>query len=201
MIYLEIDPYNPEPKLIRRVVNLLKDGGVIIYPTDTVYGLGCDLMNKSAIERVYKIKKMPKGKPLSFICPDLKNIADYAQVSNTAYKLMKRLIPGPYTFILPATTLVPRQIVPNRRTVGIRVPDNEICLALVNALGSPLISTSVPQEKNEILSDPVSLEKHLGDKVDLIIDGGVLASELSTVIDFTGREPEIVREGKGIEAI
>lgn len=201
MIYLEIDPYNPEPKLIKRVVNLLKDGGVIIYPTDTVYGLGCDLMNKSAIERVYKIKKMPKGKPLSFICPDLKNIADYAQVSNMAYKLMKRLIPGPYTFILPATTIVPRQIVPNRRTVGIRVPDNEICLALVNALGSPLISTSVPQEKNEILSDPVSLEKHLGDKVDLIIDGGLLASELSTVIDFTGREPEIVREGKGIEAI
>lgn len=114
---------------------------------------------------------------------------------------MKRLIPGPYTFILPATTLVPRQIIPNRRAVGIRVPDNEICLALVRELGTPLITTSVSLAKNEILSNPVEIEKHLGDKVDLIIDGGVLASELSTVIDFTEREPVIVREGKGIEAI
>ena len=192
---------NPNPRQIRSIVEVLQDGGIIIYPTDTVYGLGCSLMNKSAIERIYRIKKMPKGKPLSFICPDLKNIADFAQVSNSAYKLMKRLIPGPYTFILPATTLVPRQIIPNRRAVGIRVPDNEICLALVRELGTPLITTSVSLAKNEILSNPVEIEKHLGDKVDLIIDGGVLASELSTVIDFTEREPVIVREGKGIEAI
>jgi tRNA threonylcarbamoyl adenosine modification protein (Sua5/YciO/YrdC/YwlC family) len=197
IMLLEIDPYNPDHKLIRKVVHSLKEGEVIAYPTDTVYGLGCDMLNKDAIEKIYRLKKIPRYKPLSIISADLKEISVFAHVSNLAYKLMKRVIPGPYTFILPATKNVPRIMLTNQRTVGIRVPDNEICLTLVRELGNPLISSSASVASEEILSDPVEIEHKFGKDINLIIDGGSLISELSSVIDLTGLTPKIVREGKG----
>jgi tRNA threonylcarbamoyl adenosine modification protein (Sua5/YciO/YrdC/YwlC family) len=195
---LEIDPYNPEHKPIRKVIHILKEGGVIAYPTDTVYGIGCDMMNKEAIEKIYRLKKMPRYKPLSLICADLKEISVFAHVSNLAYKLMKRVIPGPYTFILPATRNVPRLLLTHQRTVGIRIPDNEICLTLVRELGNPLINSSAADAKEQnILSDPAEIEAGFGNEISLIIDGGTLISELSSVIDLTGLTPRIIREGKG----
>ncbi|MCL5037951.1 MAG: L-threonylcarbamoyladenylate synthase [Chloroflexi bacterium] len=195
--YLEIDPYNPEHKLIRKVVHMLRQGAVIAYPTDTVYGIGCDLHSKESIDRIYRIKKMPKHKPLSLLCADLSDIASYAHVGNASYKLMKRLIPGPYTFILPVTRMVPRTLLPKRRTLGIRVPDNQVVQAIIKELANPLINTSASLDQKEILSDPAEIERTFGDQLDLIIDGGVLPNELSTVVDLTAPEPEIVREGKG----
>lgn len=194
---LEIDPQNPPPKMIRRVLEVLKKGGIIAYPTDTIYGMGCDIFNKDAIEKVYRLKKMPHYKPLSFICSDLKDISRYAQVSNSAYKTMKRLIPGPYTFILQATRFVPKVMLTRRRTVGIRVPANEICLAIVRGFGNPIITTTASVSKDEILSDPVQIDQKFGHGLDLIIDGGVLVSEPSTVVDLTEAAPRIIREGKG----
>jgi len=194
---VEIDPDNPQMMNIKHIVKILKNGGLIAYPTDTIYGIGCDLFNKSAIEKVYQIKKMPRYKPLSFICADLKDISVYAQVSNTAYKIMKRLIPGPYTFILSATRMVPKIMLTKRRTVGIRVPDNNICLSIVRELGNPIISTSASVSKEEILSDPVEIENTFGHSIDIVIDGGVLVSEPSSMIDFTESAPKVIREGKG----
>jgi tRNA threonylcarbamoyl adenosine modification protein (Sua5/YciO/YrdC/YwlC family) len=194
---IEIDPDNPQIMNIRHVVKVIQNGGLIAYPTDTIYGIGCDLFNKAAIEKVYQIKKMPRYKPLSFICADLKDISVYAQVSNTAYKMMKRLIPGPYTFILNATRMVPKIMLTKRRTVGIRVPENNICLSIVKELGNPIISTSASVMKDEIMSDPVEIENAFGHSIDIIIDGGVLISEPSSMIDFTESTPKVVREGKG----
>jgi tRNA threonylcarbamoyl adenosine modification protein (Sua5/YciO/YrdC/YwlC family) len=194
---VEIDAENPQQKTIRRVVEVIKDGGLIAYPTDTIYGIGCDIFNKSSIEKVYQIKKMPRYKPLSFICADLKDISRYAQVSNTAYKVMKRLIPGPYTFILAATRVVPKIMLTRRRTVGIRVPDNRICLSIVEELGNPIISTSASVTEDELMSDPLDIETKFGHSLALVIDGGVLVSEPSSMIDLTETSPRVVREGKG----
>ena len=140
---ISLDPDNPEIWYLIDAIDVIRKGGVMAYPTDTVYGLGCDLFDKKAIERIYQIKKMPKRKPLSFICSDLKHISEYAHISNKAYRLMKRLLPGPYTFILPATHKVPRLMLTKRRTVGIRIPDNKICMELLAQLGNPIISTSL----------------------------------------------------------
>ena len=194
---LTVDTHEPEVKLVRRAVEILRRGGIIAYPTDTVYGIGCDLFNKKAIERVYQIKRIPKYKQLSFICSDLKEISHYAQVGNFAYRMMKRLLPGPYTFLLAATRIVPKMMLTKRRTVGIRVPDNEILLSIVRELGNPIISTSASLYKDEILSDPDEIEKNFGPSLDLIIDGGKLVSELSSVVDLSGEPPIIIREGKG----
>lgn len=194
---ISLDRDNPEYWYLHDAVDILRDGGVIAYPTDTVYGLGCDLLNKNAIEKVYRIKKMPRRKPLSFICSDLKHIAEFARVSNTAYRLMKRLVPGAYTFILPATHNVPRTMLTKQRTVGIRVPDNKICHELVSNLGNPIISTSLSVEEDEYISDPFNIYDEYGDQLDVVIDGGPLKSELSTIIDLTDKYPVIVREGKG----
>lgn len=194
---LRINPENPQPRLIRRVVEVLQKGGVIAYPTDTVYGLGCSLYNKKGIERIYTIKRSEKDRPFSFICADLKDISLYAKVSNYAYKTMKRLLPGPYTFILEGTKLVPRIMLTRRRTAGIRVPNNPICLALVRELGHPIISTSASLPGGEIFYDPAEIDSRLGRVLDLVIDGGVVASEPSSVIDLTGDLPVIVRRGKG----
>ena len=139
---LEINPQNPQQRKINQAVQVLNRGGVIAYPTDTIYGIGCDIMNKKAIERVYQIKRWPKNKPFSFLCSDLKNISQYAKVSNYAYKTMKRLLPGPYTFILEGSKQVPKMMLTKRKTAGIRVPDNAICLSLVHAMGNPLLSTT-----------------------------------------------------------
>jgi tRNA threonylcarbamoyl adenosine modification protein (Sua5/YciO/YrdC/YwlC family) len=192
-----INPSNPQKRLIDKAVDLLKEGGVIAYPTDTIYGFGCDMYNKKAIQRIYQIKKRDPQKPFSFICSDLKNISLYAQVTNQAYKIMKRCLPGPYTFILPGTKLVPKIMTTKRKTVGIRVPDNNICLALVRTLGNPIISTSVGFSGREALSDPSLIEETFGAQIDLTIDGGLLANHPSTIISLINEEVEVIREGLG----
>jgi tRNA threonylcarbamoyl adenosine modification protein (Sua5/YciO/YrdC/YwlC family) len=196
---LRIHPVNPEPRHIARATEILKAGGVVIYPTDTVYGMGCSVENKNAIEKVYLIKRQRQDKPFSFVCADLTHISEYAHVSNAAFKLMKRLIPGPYTFILPAARMkhLPKILVSKRRTVGIRVPDSPVTLALVRSLGHPILSTSVTTDDGEILNDPALIAEHFRNRVELILDGGVLVSEPSTVIDLTTDTPTILREGAG----
>jgi tRNA threonylcarbamoyl adenosine modification protein (Sua5/YciO/YrdC/YwlC family) len=196
-MYLAINNQNPQTRLIRKAVEIMRDGGVIIYPTDTVYGLGCALFNKKGIDKIYEIKRRNRKQPLSFVCADLKDISRYARVSDFAYKTMKRLLPGPYTFILEASRLVPKIILPKRLTTGIRVPDNQICLSLVRELGQPIISTSVTTEDGEVLSDPSEIKEKFGKRVDLIIDGGILASEPSSVISLVDDIIEIIRVGNG----
>jgi tRNA threonylcarbamoyl adenosine modification protein (Sua5/YciO/YrdC/YwlC family) len=196
-MYLAINSQNPQMRLIRKAVDILRDGGVIIYPTDSVYGLGCALFNKKGIDRIYEIKRRNRKQPLSFVCADLKDISRYARVSDFAYKTMKRLLPGPYTFVLEASRLVPKVILPKRLATGIRVPDNEICLSLVRELGQPIISTSVTTEDGEILSDPADIKEKFGKRVDLIIDGGILASQPSSVISLVDDIIEIIRVGHG----
>lgn len=194
---LSINSQNPQMRLIKKAVDVLRDGGVIIYPTDTVYGLGCDLSNKKGIEKIYEIKKRNKKQPLSFICSDLKHISQYAKVTDYAYKTMKRLLPGSYTFILEASRLVPKIILPKRPTTGIRVPDNNICLAMVRELGQPIISTSVKTEEGDDLGNPYVIQEYWGKQVDLIIDGGNIVPEPSSVISLVDDYIEIIRIGKG----
>ena len=194
---LDIIADNPDQRQINLAVAILQGGGIICYPTDTVYGLGASIRNKGAIEQIDRIKKIANNKLLSFICKDLKDIALYAHVSNPAYKIMRRCLPGPYTFILPATSKAPKRLFQKRRTVGIRVPDNKLCYTLVNQLGTPIISTSVPAGPDEILNDPYEIERRIGDKIDLILNGGILVSRPSTVVDLTEFEPKIIREGAG----
>lgn len=195
---IKINSQNPQMRLIRRAVEVLQNGGVIAYPTDTVYGFGCSLYNKKAIERIYQIKRSEKNRPFSFICADLKDISLYSKVSNYGYKTMKRLLPGPYTFILEGTKLVPKiMLTPKRKTAGIRVPNHPIALALVQELGHPIISTSATLPGGEILYDPADIDQKVGKLLDLIVDGGILVSEPSSVIDLTEDVPKIVRQGKG----
>ncbi|MBN1473303.1 MAG: threonylcarbamoyl-AMP synthase [Syntrophaceae bacterium] len=194
---ISINSQNPQMRLIKKAADVLRDGGVIIYPTDTVYGLGCGLSNKKGIERIYELKKRNKKKPLSFVCSDLKHISQYAKVTDYAYKTMKRLLPGAYTFILEASRLVPKIILPKRSTTGIRVPDNQICLALIKELGEPIISTSVKTAQGESLSDPCLIKENFNRAVDLIIDGGIIMPEPSSVISLVDDNIEILRIGKG----
>jgi len=188
---LTINQENPQQRLIRRVVDVLENGGLIAYPTDTFYGIGCDLMNKKGIQQIYRLKNRPLKKPFSIICDSLKEISRYAKVSNYAYKTMRRLLPGPYTFILDGTKLVPKIMLTKRNTVGIRVPDNNICLDIVRTLGRPIISTSAG------IDDPYKIEETHGHVLDVVIDGGPMHPEPSSVVALTGDVPEIIREGKG----
>lgn len=188
---LSINPDDPQKRLISKVVEVLDKGGLIIYPTDTFYGIGCDVFNKRSIRRIYQLKKRPLSKPFSFICANLKDISLYAQVSNDAYRIMKRTLPGPYTFVLEGTRLVPRLMLTSRKTVGIRVPNNKICLAIVESLGRPIISTSINLEEPSIIHDTYS------SLVETVIDGGVISYEPSTVVSLVEDNPEIIREGKG----
>lgn len=188
---------NPQMRWIKKAAEILHQGGVIIYPTDTVYGLGCDLFNKKGIERIYDIKKRDRKQPLSFICSDLKDISQYAQVSDFAYKVMKRLLPGPYTFILKASRVVPKIIIPKRQTTGIRVPDNRICMALVAELGHPIISTSVKNDEGEVITNPEEMEKRYHHVVDMVLDGGISATTPSSVLNLVDDVVEIIRIGKG----
>jgi len=192
-----INSQNPPMRLIRKAVEVLRDGGLVIYPTDTAYGLGCDLFNKKGIEKIYRIKRRSEKQPFSFVCADLKDISRYARVSDYAYKTMKRLLPGPYTFILEASRLVPKIILPKRQTTGIRVPDNRICLALVGELGQPVISTSVKDDDGELMTDPAEMERKFRHCVDLVIDGGIQASGQSSVINLVDDRTEVIRIGKG----
>ncbi len=188
---ISINPQNPQQRLIRRVSETLDKGGLIAYPTDTFYGIGCDLYNKKGIQKIYKLKNRPLNQPFSIICDSLKEISKYAKVSDYAYKTMKRLLPGPYTFILDGTKLVPKIMLTRRNTVGIRVPDNNICLAIVRTLGRPIISTSA------LLDDPVSIKEAYSSYLDIIIDGGALYPSPSSVVSLTGDVPKVIREGKG----
>ena len=188
---LSINPDNPQNRLIDKAVHVLEQGGLIIYPTDTFYGIGCDLFQKKSIRRIYQLKRRPLVKPFSFICADLKDISLYAQVSNHAYRIMKRSLPGPYTFILEGTMLVPKLMLTRRRTVGIRVPNNKICLSIVKKLGRPIISTSVPLDEPSVIHDTYS------SLVEMVIDGGVISYEPSTVVSLMNDRPEVIREGKG----
>jgi len=190
-LLLSINPENPQLRLIRRVSEILEEGGIIAYPTDTFYGIGCDLYNKKGIQLIYRLKNRPLKKPFSFVCDSLKRISRYAQVSNYAYKTMKRFLPGPYTFILEGTRLVPKIMLTKRKTVGIRVPDNRICLSIVRKFGRPIISTSAGYD------DPQSIKEVYGPYLDVVIDGGVLYQSPSSVVSLIGDRPEVIREGKG----
>ena len=194
-----VHPENPEPHAIAKAAEVLSAGGIVIYPTDTVYGIGCSVENKSAIEKIYLIKRQRADKPFSFVCSDLTHISEYAHVSNAAFKTMKHLIPGPYTFILPATKMkrLPKLLVSKRKTVGIRVPNSRVALALVKQLGHPILSTSVSEDGGEILNSPEEIVSKFRNTVDMIIDGGSLALEPSTVIDLTEDQPRVIRKGAG----
>ncbi len=195
---VEINPHNPQIRLIRKVVEQINQGAVISYPTDTGYGIGCDIFNPKAIKKLERIKKRPSNKPFSFMCYDLKNISQYALVSNTAYRLLKKNLPGPYTFVLPGTKLVPKVMTTKQKTVGIRVPENSICRALLEELGSPIINTSIPVEDDAAPpTEAFEIEMLFNNRIDVIIDGGPVYPDPSSVIDLTGSSPEVLREGKG----
>ena len=206
----ELHPDTPQDRRIEEIRAALRGGAIMLYPTDTVYAIGCDLNSKTAVKRVRWIKQMSNDKPLTFLCSSLSNIADFAVVSDPAYRLVKRLIPGPYTFLLPATKEVPRMVMsPKRRTTGIRVPDNAICQSLMDALGNPVISTSAlsagfPDLDNFEISkkSPAALFDQLDSLVDIIVDDGstVLETKVSTVLDLTTMNPQIVRQGLGWKA-
>ena len=198
--FIKIYSNNPNPKAIEKVVNVLKSGGLIIYPTDTIYGLGCDITHIKALEKVARIKgvKLEKAN-FSFICHDLSNLSDYVkQIDTSIFKILKRALPGPYTFILPGAKSLPNPF-KKRKTVGIRVPDNTIALEIVKQLGNPIISTSIRDEDEvlEYTTDPELILEKWGNLVDLVIDGGYGDNEASTIIDLSKDEPIIVREGKG----
>jgi len=190
-LVLAINPDNPQQRLIKRVAETLENGGLIAYPTDTFYGIGCDLYNKKGIQQIYRMKNRPLKKPFSFICESLKGISRYAKVSNYAYKTMRSLLPGPYTFVMEGTKLVPKIMLTKRKTVGIRVPDNKICLAIVEALGRPVISTSAGHD------DPDSINEAYGPFLDIIIDGGVIYPNPSSVVSLIDDIPKVIRKGKG----
>ena len=195
---IKINPINPQERLIRKTVEVLKRSGIIAYPTDTYYGIGCDIMNKKAIEKIYKLKQRNKKKPFSFICSGLKNISHYAKVSNYAYKTMKRLLPGPYTFILEGSKLVPKIMLTKRKTAGIRVPDNSICLALVEELGNPIITTSATMPDGTILHDPTLIHDLFHSRIDIVIDGETpVMGQPSSVISLIDDMPEVIRKGVG----
>lgn len=204
-----LHPDNPQARTLEQIKELLRGGAVMLYPTDTVYAIGCDLNSKSAIERVRRIKQLSNDKPLTFLCPSLSNIAHYAVVTDTAYRLMRRLIPGPYTFLLPATKLVPKMVMnPKRKTTGIRVPEHAVCQALLESLGNPIISTSAhaPEEESKSRNSKdyskVELFDHLDKLVDVIVDDGTEPGyQVSTILDFTSDEVQVVRRGLGWEAI
>jgi tRNA threonylcarbamoyl adenosine modification protein (Sua5/YciO/YrdC/YwlC family) len=194
---LSINPENPQPRLIHRVVESLKEGGVIVYPTDTTYGIGCDIFNKKGVKKIYQIKRRDPRKPFSFICFDLSDVANYAQVSNFAFKTMKRNLPGPYTFVLEATRIVPDLLTTKQKTVGIRIPDNNIALSIVRELGHPLVTTSANLTGEEPYHDPTLIEEAMGKMVDLVVDGGILLGDPSTIISLINDQVEVLRKGSG----
>jgi tRNA threonylcarbamoyl adenosine modification protein (Sua5/YciO/YrdC/YwlC family) len=194
-----VHPQNPQPRIIKRLIDSLKEGGVIVYPTDTVYGLGCNIFDQKAIERICLIKGIdPRKARFSFVCSSLSDMSSYTRsISNPIFRLLRSLLPGPYTFILPAGKLTPKILKTKRDTVGIRVPDNIICQSLIKELGHPILSTSLPGDDEEYLTDPEVMEEKFGSMVDMVVDGGTGGQVPSTVIDCTGEEPELIRAGLG----
>lgn len=194
---VSVHPKNPQGRHISRAVELLKEDGVIVYPTDTVYGLGCDITSKHAVERIIRIKGRDPKKPMSFVCSDLTGIARYARVSNFAYRILKRFLPGPYTFILEASREVPKLLLTKQKTVGIRIPDSVVCTDLVRALGNPILSTSANPSGVPPLGDPDEIWRILGPITDLFLDIGVLPQTPSTVVSLVNDKVEVLREGAG----
>ena len=194
---ITINPKNPQQRLIRKVADALKEGGVIAYPTDTIYGVGCDLYQKDAIKRIHQLKRHNKNKRLSIICADLKDISKYAHVPDYAYRIMRTLVPGPYTFILEATKLVPKIMLTNQKTVGIRVPDNTISLSLVRELEHPIITTSVTKPDESLYNEPEEIDQMFGKSLDMVIDGGTIVAAHSSIVDLTDDYPQVLRVGKG----
>ena len=196
---IKIHPEDPQPRLIKQVVECLKDGGVIIYPTDTIYGLGCDIMQQKAIEKICLIKNInPQKAQLSFICRDLSHLSDYTKSIDTPlYRMLKNYLPGPYTFILPASKLVPKILQSKKSTIGLRVPNNVICHHILDALGNPILSTSLPGEMVEDNTDPEIIFEKFEHLVDFVIDGGIGGMVPSTMVDCTSDEWNILRQGLG----
>jgi tRNA threonylcarbamoyl adenosine modification protein (Sua5/YciO/YrdC/YwlC family) len=196
---IKIHPQDPQPRLIKQVVECLKDGGVVVYPTDTIYGLGCDIMQHKAIERICKIKNVdPQKAQLSFLCNDLSHLSDYTKSIDTPlYRVLKSYLPGPYTFILPASKAVPKILQSKKSTIGLRVPDNKICCAILEALGNPVLSASLPGEMVEEYTDPEVMYENFGHLVDFVIDGGIGGMVPSTIIDCTTDEWVVTRQGLG----
>lgn len=196
---IKIYPENPNQRELEKVVDVLRNGGIIIYPTDTLYGIGCDALNVRAVEKICEIKGInPQKNNLSIICADMSDVSEYARISTPAFKLMRKNLPGPFTFILPTTSALPR-IYKNRKTVGIRIPDNNIIREIVKLLGNPIMTTSIHDENDEIeyTTDPELIHEKWGETVDIVIDGGYGGIEGSTVVDYTDNEPEILRQGLG----
>lgn len=200
-MYLSIHPNNPEERKIEQVVKILKDGGVIIYPTDTVYGIGCDIRNQSAIEKVCKIRGLkPEKAALSIMCKDISQISAYTQqIDNPYFKLLKKNLPGPFTFILNSNNSVPKMFKNKKRTIGIRIPDNKIILELIDHLGAPILTTSLKSDDEilEYFTDPSEIFEDFENQVDLVIDGGIGKNVPSTIVDLTQSEPKIIRKGAG----
>lgn len=196
---LRIHPDNPQPRLVRQAVDSLEKGGIIIYPTDTIYGLGCDIFQQKAVERIARIKKVePHKAKLSFVCSDLSHLSDYAkQIPTSTFRLLKEYLPGPYTFILPASKMVPRILQSKKDTIGLRIPDNKIAQAIVKELGRPILSASLPGELIEDYTDPEVMYENFRNEVDIVIDGGPGGTIPSTVVDCTGPEPVVLRAGLG----
>jgi len=192
-----INPDNPQQRLITQVAEVLRNGGVIAYPTDTTYGIGCSIFNKKGVERIYEIKQREKKKPFSFICSSQSEVAKYAKVSNYAYKLMKRYLPGPYTFVMEATNIVPDLLQTKQKTVGIRMPDNLICAAIVASLGAPLVTTSANLSGEEPIGDPRDIFNTLKNQLDMVVDGGLLSPDVSSVISLLQDVPTVLRNGVG----
>jgi tRNA threonylcarbamoyl adenosine modification protein (Sua5/YciO/YrdC/YwlC family) len=194
---LHINQENPQGRHIGRVVEKLKQGGVIAYPTDTTYGIGCDIFNKRGVKSLYQIKQRDARKPFSFICADLSDVANYAHVSNFAFKIMKRHLPGPYTFVLDANRVVPDSLTTRQKTVGIRIPDDPIALEIVRELGHPLITTSANPSGESPLHDPSDIDATMGHMLDIVIDGGIRYGDPSTIISLIDDNVEVLREGCG----
>jgi tRNA threonylcarbamoyl adenosine modification protein (Sua5/YciO/YrdC/YwlC family) len=197
---LKIHPSHPQPRLISTVADCLANGGIIIYPTDTVYGLGCDIFHPKAIERICRLKNIDPAKAnLSFVCNDLSDLSRYAKsIATPTFRFLKSLIPGPFTFILPASREVPKLLKSRKDTIGLRVPDHAITLAITRALGHPILSSSLPGDMVEDYTDPEQIQERFGKLVDIVVDAGIGGMEYSTIVDLTGDEPVITRQGKGL---
>jgi tRNA threonylcarbamoyl adenosine modification protein (Sua5/YciO/YrdC/YwlC family) len=193
----QIYPENPQPRLIKHAVEILESGGLIVYPTDTIYGLGVDLFNKQAMERVLRLKRTSQHKFLSFICPDLKDIARYAIVPDYGYKIMRRVAPGRYTFVLRANREIPKILIHHQKTIGVRIPDSKVAVSLCRELGRPILSASVPHGSDGYYTDPHEIAEKYKHEIDLVLDAGIMFNQPSTIVDFTGDEPVILREGSG----
>jgi len=194
---LEIERTHPNPRLLEEAVRLFDDGAVVAYPTDTIYGLGCDFRNRQAVERVYRIRELDRHRPLAFLFPDLADIARYAQVSNTAYRIMRRIFPGPYTVELEATREIPKVVMERRKRIGIRVPDEPVLRAILTGLGRPIMSTSAKTAADEFLLTAFDIERTYGDKIDCIIDSGPVPGLPSTVLSLVGDAVQVIRAGLG----